>query len=266
MWSIRRVNKSLLAFALLFCLSACVSRPDYVIDEETMTELLTDIHMSEGLLEVQQNQLRESQDYGQEIMAAVYLKHGVTRAQYDTSLVWYSQNLKKLIRIYEDVNKNLEAREAEWEEMANQAKQFAVSMQGDSIDLWALSRKMLIDNKRLTAENYWTIPADSFFLPGDRIEWRMHIPDMPKSQCAIASLSLTKKGKPVEYATIIDGATSGPLNTDTMITVSCTAPKETDIYEVHATFHLLNIGSNHECVLTPILVDSLQLLRIHPEK
>lgn len=229
-----------------------------------MTALLTDIHKSEGLLEVQQTQLRESQAYGQEIMAAVFVKHGVTREQYDTSLVWYSQNLKKLIRIYGDVKTNLEADEQLWRNKAAETAQFAVSMQGDSVDLWTLPRTMLLDERRLTCNNVWTIPADSCFEKGDGIEWQFHIGGMPDNQCAVASLALLSKSKENNYSIeMIDGVSTNRLNRDTLLTLRCQAKADDEIYQVKAALYLLGVGHQRDSLLLPVMVDSIQMLRIH---
>ena len=69
-----RFSKWLFYLTASILVVSCMSRPDYVVDEETMTNLLTDIHMAEGLIEMQQKQAKEDPAYGQEVMAAVLVK------------------------------------------------------------------------------------------------------------------------------------------------------------------------------------------------
>lgn len=243
-------------------LSACNSRPEYVIDEDTMTDLLVDVHLSEGLLDVQGRQMNDHPNYGQEVMAAVLLKHGVSRAEYDTSLVWYSQNLKYLIRIYNHVDQELELRSKEWAKLANSHRSVILSVPGDDVDIWALNRSLLMDETRLSQSLLWSIPADSCFHAGDTVKWKFHAHQMPQGQSLVASMAILKSnptfGTP-EYCT---GVTSGPITQDsTIVHVLC--PEE-DVYikKIVLSLNLLK-NSGDSLILKPALVDSVELIRKH---
>lgn len=254
-------------FKLLFCvvalllLASCNSRPDYVIDEETMTSLLTDVHMAEGLIEMQHKQAKEDAEYGQEVMAAVLLKYNLTKEQYDTSLVWYSQNLKSLIRIYKKVDKNLEEKSAYWTELADASNLFKGYEEGDSINLWRVMPHLILDERRLTNFRMWTLPVDSTFKVGDTIRWQMHIPNQHPGQGVVVSLSLLKqnlKNQPIE---LLDGVSTTLLTRDTLLTLSC-ASDTTAFDEVLATIHLLRLGGENG-LLMPSLVNEIKMIRIH---
>lgn len=94
---------------LVLCLSACGSRtPDYVISEKDMEDLLVDIHKSEAVIESNYNIYNNNADK-KKIREAVFLRHGVTREQFDTTLVWYGHHIETYMKIYDRVVERLKA-------------------------------------------------------------------------------------------------------------------------------------------------------------
>jgi len=87
---------------LAFLLVACNNHPKGVLNQSEMTEVLTDLHKLDGSL--------STRGYGsiQDTVNAYYYnsvleKHNVTKAEFDSSLVWYTKNPKKFEKIYTDV-------------------------------------------------------------------------------------------------------------------------------------------------------------------
>ncbi|MDO4496468.1 MAG: DUF4296 domain-containing protein [Bacteroidales bacterium] len=259
------MRKSFLFFVLaaVFCI-ACNSRPDYVIDEETMTELLVDVHMSEGLLDVQGRQMTEHKNYGQEVMAAVLLDHGVTRADYDTSLVWYSQHLKKLIRIYNQVDEELERRAESWRYLAENQGSVISSISGNEVDIWALKTSYVMDESRLSHSLRWTASADTCFYPGDTLRWKFHTYKQKGNQSIIASLALLAENKTFSKNEFLAGASVGPISDDSLVVLTVVPESNSAIRGIVLTLNLLK--DEESSSLTPALVDSLQLIRIHRNK
>lgn len=94
----------ILGFFLL--LSACDGRPRGVLNESNMTKILVDMHKTEALLS------EKGLSYSRYSSKAPYYnfvlkKYGITQAQFDSSLVWYTKNPKKFGRIYDDVTVRL---------------------------------------------------------------------------------------------------------------------------------------------------------------
>ena len=86
-----------LLFILLF--SAC-GRPSWVLSEEQMEDVLFDIHIADAEISNSYSDFQK-EEIRQELYASVYKKHEITQQQFDTSLVWYGQHLKKYFAIYE---------------------------------------------------------------------------------------------------------------------------------------------------------------------
>lgn len=99
----------LFASAVLFFFVACT--PDGVLSARKMRRVLTDMHVLEGVIGTKYPGIpeREQVYYYQ----SIFLKHGVTKAEFDSSLVYYTKNPKAFERIYtrvvEDVRELNEA-------------------------------------------------------------------------------------------------------------------------------------------------------------
>lgn len=102
-----RKNKVLL-IALMVCtlvLSGC--RPKGILHSREMRSVITDLHKVDALLEVT-NVSRYNSEVRSIYYAQVLEKHGITQAQFDSSLVWYTAHPQLFDKIYPRVMKNLE--------------------------------------------------------------------------------------------------------------------------------------------------------------
>jgi hypothetical protein len=101
--SLNKIFSFFLLF-LLFVLPACDDRPKNVLSKKEMVEVLTEYHLLHGTLQVSNKYYTpESNLYFQYLLQ----KHGVTQAEFDSSMVWYAKNPKKFERIYADVQLRL---------------------------------------------------------------------------------------------------------------------------------------------------------------
>ncbi len=187
-----------LVFAMLSLtvVASCIDRPEVVLDEDQMVDVLVDVHRAEGLLELQQQQgsgMGSDYDtYQKEVIAAVLQKHGVSRAQYDTSLMWYAEHLKLLTRVYGHVDERLQEEHDNWTLQVTEARDFGTSQVGDSAELWTLRNHLVLDRRRHSDILFWEIPSDSNFVDGDTLHWRFAVRQLLPGQKLLASISLTK--------------------------------------------------------------------------
>ena len=97
-----------LIVAVVALTAGCRLRPREVLSQKQMTEVLCDLHRTDGILQI------AGMNYGYDDEVACYYagvlaKHGVTQAQFDSSLVWYTANPKKFEHIYSRVTARLTA-------------------------------------------------------------------------------------------------------------------------------------------------------------
>lgn len=100
------MRKGWIAFLVLL-FAACSDRPDGVMSQGEMRDFLTDLHLLEGMITQQQN---FGSDNRQEVYYynALFEKHGITKADFDSSLVYYTKQPKRFERIYAGVTRDLE--------------------------------------------------------------------------------------------------------------------------------------------------------------
>lgn len=95
-----KLIKSALFFLLLISVGSCGNRN--VLSPEQMTDLLVDLHLAEGVAISQSKTFRNSENK-LNLYTTVYSKHNTDKAQFDSSMVYYSENLVELSEIYEEV-------------------------------------------------------------------------------------------------------------------------------------------------------------------
>jgi len=101
----------------LLVLNSCAKNPSKsqpkILSELKMVELLVDTHLADALLFVDNSRSDEKRDKALFYYPSVLEKHGITKARMDSSVVWYMRNPAAYARIYEQVIKNLEKRQAD---------------------------------------------------------------------------------------------------------------------------------------------------------
>ena len=98
-----KISKTILVFtlcSLLLILSGC--RPKGILHSWELRALLYDLHRMDALLQVSGKQY-ESDEVRNIYYASVLEKHGVTQAQFDSSLVWYTAHPQLFDKIYPKV-------------------------------------------------------------------------------------------------------------------------------------------------------------------
>ena len=95
------------------CIVLCGCRPRGVISSAEMRSVLHDLHHAEAVLQV------AGYNYGHDEAVAKYYQqimddHGITQAQFDSSLVWYTNHPQRFDKIYPRVVNDLEADRDEW--------------------------------------------------------------------------------------------------------------------------------------------------------
>ena len=99
--------KLYISFVLAVCFfSSCGNRPSSVLSEKKMESVLYDLYIAE--IEIRHNASEFNRDTllkGQ-LLESVFKKNRISKAKFDTSLVWYVANLEK----YNKINDRLIAR------------------------------------------------------------------------------------------------------------------------------------------------------------
>jgi len=99
--------RKLLPLVLIVLLPACGNDTDERMSQREMRKFLTDLHLLEGII---MNDPSLSNDERIEVYYynALFAKHGITKAVFDSSLVYYTKQPKRFERIYARVVRDLE--------------------------------------------------------------------------------------------------------------------------------------------------------------
>ncbi len=151
-------------FALSFMMACKPRIPNGVLSKSKMEEVLYDYHLAQCAAEADGPNMVNRYLYVQ----SVFQKHGITEAEFDSSMVWYSANAQILEKIYENLHARLSAESKSLGVGVSDTEMYAnMTEEGDTANIWAGSRFLILENNRL--HNFVTLNmiADSTFLPGD---------------------------------------------------------------------------------------------------
>ena len=161
--------KRILPYIFIFMLTfaACDDRPKDVLSRGKMEDVLYDYHLMQGLID--QMPSDERMEKGQDYINAVYEKHGITEAQFDSSVVYYNRHTKELYKIYNNLKERYTEANEEIQIINGNNDMMAIfATGGDTTNLWNSSPLMVLRNKELTKSESFTILADTSFRPQDQ--------------------------------------------------------------------------------------------------
>lgn len=151
----------ILPFVSLLILSACVKRPDGVLSERKMVQIVADLELAEAYL--QSNPQRSDADRAAMVQYVVD-KHGVSRAQFDSTMSWYGRNMDQYYELFAKVDRELSSRRRKAEGSS--------SVEHTTSDLWPYSRMALISPLSPSNSMEFSIPTADVE-KGQRIELNM---------------------------------------------------------------------------------------------
>lgn len=110
----------ILSFFLTLTIASCsegdTEKPDKVLDEKEMVEVLVDVHLAEAVLTRIRGKGENVEDLTNAYYQKVFEKHEINKKIFDTSMYYYQQNLGEMDEIYEQVITKLNKMEREREQ------------------------------------------------------------------------------------------------------------------------------------------------------
>lgn len=241
-------------FLLASCLTACqVKRPKTVIPDAKMENILYDYHIAKAMGEdVPYNDSYKRVLY----IESVFKKHGITQADFDSSMVWFARNPEVLTKIYEKVNVRLKAERDGISHLIsirdNKPKE---SLPGDSIDVWAWQRIYQLTGMPMDNKMTFTLPSDTNFKSRDTLRWnvrfRFHngVPD--SMHAPVMAMQMVYKNDSI-ISNLLKVYQSGTK------TLALHADTLGDIKEIRGYIYYPALQTNHA-----LLADRISLMRYH---
>lgn len=155
---------------LLLMFSCAPSLPSGVLDEEEMTDVLVDFHLAQGMAEAQGDKPEIARyKYAQ----AVFRKHHITEAEFDSSMIYWSGRSENFKQIYDNVVNRVRAQaERLGVEATSQDKFASLTNEGDTANIWLGKDFACVVPNRVGCIYSFQMKADSTFRPGDSFLWR----------------------------------------------------------------------------------------------
>ncbi len=153
-----------LLFLLLLC--ACEKRPDYVMSKGKMKAVLYDYHIAQAMV--------ETQSYGKEkgsraYIQAVFDKHHITQAEFDSSMIWYNTRSSDLKDIYDAIEQRIKDESEELKLTTGNTEMASIITEGgDTANIWQGRHLLLLRNHPLSNLERFTIKTDTSYRPNDR--------------------------------------------------------------------------------------------------
>lgn len=158
---------------LMLLLSCKEGRPKGVIAAGKMEDILYDYHLTRA---IGTQNAGDSLDYRRmEYSEAVFHQHGITRAQFDSSLLWYARHTEELYDIYKNIEKRLYKDTRFLGNASNPNQQRPeFSADGDTANIWQGANLYLLTAKDGNNLMSFSIKADSTYRPGDSFVLRFY--------------------------------------------------------------------------------------------
>ena len=173
------MNRNSLLQTTLLCVGllivACKPQlPPGILSESKMERVLYDYHLAQGMAETAPHEEgRTTAQLQYEYTQAVFDKHGITEAEFDSSMVYYCSDLERMNRIYKNVSQRLQ-READAlgivTSNSNSMYQTLTAF-GDTANVWADRELFVVTPRQTDNLQMWQLTCDSTWLEGDDLIW-----------------------------------------------------------------------------------------------
>lgn len=107
------MRRSTAIYTTLLCmiiLYSCSRRPSYVLSEGEMTNVLYDVQLAQAMMNSYIDPNYNKVEYKDALVKSVLEKHNISQADFDTSLVWYSDNMAIYMKINDTIASRMRAK------------------------------------------------------------------------------------------------------------------------------------------------------------
>lgn len=250
---------ALLSIAVVCVFVACKpGTPSRYIQPDDMEDILYDYHIGQAIAQLEDGSMEQRNFDRTVYLAAVLKKHGVTRADFDSSLVYYYTRSDRFRKMYKRVADRLSDEALSLGASEGEVERFAtLSMNGDTANVWAGNRTaMLIPYAPYNRLSFHQ-KADTTFHKGDSFMLNLMVDFMYQTGTKDAVACLTAR---LENDSIISrvnhvsvsGVNQLRLNVDDSLAVK----------ELYGYFYL-GKGNDQSSTLKLMFINNIQLIRFH---
>lgn len=246
----------LLALAIL--LGSCKPGvPREYIQPDDLEDILYDYYIARSMAT-----RGDSVDYKQKAYRlAVLRQHGVTEAEFDSSLIYYYKNAERLNKIYSAVSARLEAKAEQLGASAGEIGRYAsLSTTGDTADIWNGARRTLLMPLPPYNRMDFRLAADTTYRRGDHFQLNLRTLYMYQSGTKDCTLYVA-----VDYEGDSTAVFTRRISSSDECKLNIEANHEADIKAIRG-FVFLGNGLSQSPLQKLLFIDGIQLVRFHPQE
>ncbi len=161
-----------IAFIILTFMS-CEWRSDDVVSSRKMEDILFDYHIAQAMV---LNLTADERDKSLPYLEAVYEKHGITAAQFDSSLIYYNRHPDQLADIYKNLKTRYERLDGKLSLMiGSNEMRTTYTAGGDTAEIWSGAKLLVLRQGPYLNRQTYTLKADTSFRPNDQFHFTADI-------------------------------------------------------------------------------------------
>ena len=256
-----------IVFLFLVLLTACTPKvPKEYIQPDDMEDILYDYFVSQGIAKQENNTTSSTssgrpQDYKRELyFEAVLKKYDLTRAEFDSSLVYYYTRSDRFVKIWKNVQERLGEAAIEYGASAGEVETFTAStLTGDTANIWnGVMSQVLVPYAPYNRLQYH-LQADTAYRKGDSfmLAWNSNFLYQSGSKDAVAYMAVKYKNDSI-VSTVshfsVDGRSQLRIE-------GCDEP----VKEING-FIYLGQGYENTTSMRMLIVSNIQLIRFHKKE
>lgn len=256
--------RHIVSLFLLVLLSACTPKvPKEYIQPDDMEDILYDYFVSQGMAREGDGSDNPSpdvnpMDYRRELyFEAVLKKYGLTRAEFDSSLVYYYTRSDRFVKVWKNVQERLGEAAMEYGASAGEVETFTTStLTGDTANIWnGVISQVLVPYAPYNRLQYY-LQADTAYRKGDSfmLAWNSNFLYQSGSKDAVAYMAVKYQND-----SIVSSVTHFSVDGRSQLRIEgCDEP----VKEIRG-FIYLGQGYEATTAMRMLIVSNIQLIRFH---
>lgn len=253
-------SKSVLLSLCVACVVAACKpgTPSRYIQPAEMEEILYDYHIGQAVAQLEDSSLEKRNFDRMVMLGAVLKKHGVTQAEFDSSLVYYYTRADRFQKMYRRVAERLSDEALRLGASEGEVERFSsFSQNGDTTDIWAGNRSVVLMPYAPYNRLSFSQKADSTFHKGDFFMLNLMVDFMYQTGTKDAVACLTVRLDNDSIISRVNHVTVSGVNQIRINLADSLAVKE-----IYGYFYL-GKGSDQSSTLKLMFLQNIQLLRFH---
>lgn len=159
------MRKILVFIILISCFTSCNDKHNLIVSKSKMEQVLYDYHVVQALI----SSLPLDERYKAEMyMGAVYEKNEITKAQFDSSMVYYNRHAEDLKDIYDNLYDRFALMNEKIQLQTGNNEMMSFSDNGDTTNIWGGKKIIMLRNKETLNKETFTLNTDTSFHKGDK--------------------------------------------------------------------------------------------------